>query len=217
MKETFQFEATARTDEGKGASRRLRREGLVPGIVYGGGKDPEMIATPHNTLVQHLEEEAFYSHILSVNIDGKSQNVVLKDLQRHPAKPFVMHFDLMRVSDTDRIKMHVPLHFVGENEAPGAKAGGQFTHIESDLEIICQAKDLPEFIPVDVSGMEGGDVLHLTDLKMPEGVEIVAMTHEEFHDATIVTLHAPRAETEEEEEGGIAAEEAGEEEESSEE
>ena len=210
MKDTFVIEATARTDEGKGASRRLRREGLVPGIVYGGGKDPEMVATPHNTLAQHLEEEAFYSHILRVDIDGKSQKVVLKDLQRHPAKPFIMHFDLMRVADTDRIKMIVPLHFVGENEAPGAKAGGQFTHIESDIEVICQAKDLPEFIEVNVSEMDTGDIIHLSDLKMPEGVEILAMTHEDYHDSTIVTLHAAHAATEEVE-GEEVAEEGGEE------
>ena len=206
MIDAFKIEAVARTDEGKGASRRLRREGMVPGIIYGGGEDPQMVATPHNTLAQHLENEAFYSHILKVEVDGKTQKVVLKDLQRHPAKPFVTHFDLMRVADTDRIKMHVPLHFPGEDTAPGVKAGGQLAHLLTDVEIICQAKDLPEYIEVDVSEMETGDLIQLSDLKLPEGVEIVALTQDDGYDAPVATLHAARSAEEEIEEGGEEAE-----------
>jgi large subunit ribosomal protein L25 len=183
-----------RSEQGKGASRRLRREGLVPGIIYGGDKAPEMFATRHNELLQHLEHEAFYSHILQVNIDGRKESVVLKDLQRHPAKPFVTHLDLMRVSAGDRIKMHVPLHFINEATAPGVKAGGQVSHTMTDVEVICEAKDLPEFIEVDMGGMQVGDVVHLSELSLPQGVALVALSHgdEADHDAAVVSVHAAR-------------------------
>ena len=194
MQENFEIEAVSRSDQGKGASRRLRREGLVPGVIYGGGKDPEMFATKHNELIQHLEHEAFYSHILTVKVDGKGQRVVLKDLQRHPAKPFVVHVDLLRVAESDRIKMHVPLHFLNEASCPGVKAGGQVSHTISDVEVICAAKDLPEYIEVDLGNLNLGDILHLTDLKMPEGVALVALSHGDpaEHDAAVVSIHAAR-------------------------
>ncbi len=204
MSQQFTIPAVSRSDKGKGASRRLRRQGLVPGIVYGGGKDPQMIATPHNKLVQQLENEAFYSSILNLELDGAVQRVVLKDLQRHPAKPFILHFDLQRVADTDRIRMHVPLHFVGEEQAPGVKAGGKIHHALVDIEVVCEAKDLPEYIEVDVSGMNLGDMIHLTDLKLPEGVEIVALTHgdEAAHDEAVVSIQADRRAQAAEGEGG---------------
>ncbi len=194
MSQQFTITAVARSDKGKGASRRLRREGMVPGVVYGGGKDPQMIAVPHNKLVQQLEHEAFYSSILTLEIEGNTERAVLKDLQRHPAKPFILHFDLQRVADTDRIRMHVPLHFVGEDKAPGVKAGGKIHHAMVDVEVICAAKDLPEHIEVDVSEMSVGDMIHLTDLKLPEGVEIAALTHgdESAHDEAVVTIQADR-------------------------
>ena len=201
MQETFEINAVSRSEQGKGASRRLRREGMVPGIIYGGGRDPEMIATRHNELVHHLEHEAFYSHILRVTLDGKSQNVVLKDLQRHPAKPFVLHFDLLRVGDEDRIKMHVPLHFLGEEVAPGVKQGGKLVHHLTDVEVVCRAKDLPEYIEVDVSGMGPGAMLHLSELVLPEGVEVMALTQGEEHDAAVVAVQAPRGVAEGGEEG----------------
>jgi len=193
MSDLITIQAVARSDKGKGASRRLRREGLVPGIIYGGGKDPEMIATRHNKLVQHLEHEAFYSSIVNVEMDGKVQRVILKDLQRHPAKPFVLHFDLLRVADTDRIKMNVPLHFIGEDVAPGVKThGGTVSHALVDLEVICEAQNLPEYIEVDISSLDIGDALHLSDLKLPEGVEIVALSHGDSHDhdELVVSVHA---------------------------
>ena len=201
MSDMFTIQAVARSDGGKGASRRLRREGLVPGIIYGGGKDPEMIAAAHNKLVQHLEHEAFYSSIIEVEVDGKKQRVVLKDLQRHPAKPFILHFDLLRVAATDRIKMNVPLHFIGEESAPGVKAGGTVSRAMVDLEIICEAQNLPEYIELDVSAMEVGDMLHLSDIKLPEDVEIVAMTHgdEHEHDELVVAMQAKAKEVAEEE------------------
>jgi large subunit ribosomal protein L25 len=181
---------------------------MVPGIIYGGGVDPEMFATKHNELIQHLDHEAFYSHILTVNMDGKAQKVVLKDLQRHPSKPFVTHVDLLRVAETDRIKMHVPLHFLNEDTAPGVKAGGQVSHTMTDVEVICAAKDLPEYIEVDLGAMNVGDIVHLTELKLPEGVALVALSHgdEADHDAAVVSIHAARGgaaePTEEEGEAG---------------
>ena len=201
MNETFEINAMSRNDEGKGASRRLRRTGMVPGIIYGGGKDPELVATKHNELIHHLENEAFYSHILTVKVDGKPEKVVLKDLQRHPAKPFILHFDLMRVAARDRIKMHVPLHFAGESVAPGVKAGGKVFHNVTDIEVVCEAQNLPEFIEVDVSGMNVGDALHLTELTMPAGVEVVALTHGDGYDAQVVTILGKPLGGEVEEEG----------------
>lgn len=202
MKETFEFNAVSRDVQGKGASRRLRREGMVPGVIYGGDAEPVMIATKHNELAQHLEHESFYSHILTVNVDGNPQKVVLRDLQRHPAKPFVMHLDLQRVSDSDRIKMHVPLHFINEETCPGVKAGGKVTHSLTDIEVICAASALPEFIEVDMGAMEIGDTIHLTELKMPEGVEVLALTHEGDHDTGVVAIHAAKGGASDDEEEG---------------
>jgi len=201
MQEDFVITAVSRSDGGKGASRRLRRSGMVPGIIYGGGKAPELVATKHNTLLHHLENEAFYSHILTVGLDGKTQSVVLKDMQRHPAKPFILHFDLLRVAGSDVIKMQIPLHFLGEDVAPGVKnEGGKFSHNVADVEISCQAKDLPEYIEVDVSGMSVGDILHLSDLKLPSGVELVALQADDpDHDVAVASIFIPRVEVEEEE------------------
>jgi large subunit ribosomal protein L25 len=164
-----------------------------------------MFATRHNELLQHLDHEAFYSHILTVNLDGKIQKVVLKDLQRHPSKPFVMHMDLLRVAEGDRIKMHVPLHFINESTAPGVKAGGQVSHNLPDVEVICEARDLPEYIEVDMGAMQVGDIIHLTELKLPAGVSLVALSHGDpaEHDVPVVSVHAARgAGSAEETEGG---------------
>ncbi len=198
MKDSFQIDATPRSDTGKGASRRLRREGMVPGIIYGGGQDPQMVSAVHNKLARALDNEAFYSHILKVEVNGQSDKVVLKDLQRHPSKPFIMHFDLLRVSDTDRIKMFVPFHFPGEDVAPGVKEGGMVSHHQSGTDIICQAKDLPEYIEIDISEMELGDTVHLSEVKLPEGVELVSLT--EDNDVAVVSVHTPKVAEEDEEE-----------------
>ena len=192
MSVSFELNANARSDTGKGASRRLRKTGQVPGIIYGADKDPQMISVAHNVLVQQLENEAFYSHILTVNVDGSKQKVVLKDLQRHPAKPFVMHLDLLRVSDKDKIKMHVPLHFINEATAPGVKAGGKITHNINDVEVSCLPKDLPEYIEVDLGGMEMDDIIHLSQIKLADGVEITQLALGEDHDAAVVSIHAAR-------------------------
>ena len=198
MQENFEIIAVSRSDQGKGASRRLRREGMVPGIIYGGGKDPEMFSTKHNELIQHLDHEAFYSHILTVQVDGRAQKVVLRDLQRHPSKPFVQHVDLMRVRMDEEIRMTVPLHFEGEEVCPGVKGGGTLLRGMSDVEIECLPKDLPEYIAVDVSNMQIDDIIHLSQVVIPAGVNLVGGEHlDEENDPMVVTIEVMRGSVEE--------------------
>ncbi len=206
MQENFEIDAVGRVDAGKGASRRLRRQGLVPGIIYGGDAAPEMFAVKHNHLMHHLDNEAFYSHVLTVKVDGKPQQVILRDLQRHPAKPILLHVDLQRVSASEKLRMNVPLHFAGEEQAPGVKAGGEISHHVTELEILCLAKDLPEFIEVDASGLEIGAMLHLSDVALPAGVELTVPLDEE-HNQPVISIHASRV-GEEPDEGGEAGTEA---------
>ena len=201
----FNITAEVRSDLGKGASRRLRHEGKVPAVIYGGDKDPVSLTLDHDSMFHHLENEAFYSHILTIDVAGTKEKAVLKDLQRHPAKPIIMHADFMRVSEKEKLKMHVPLHFINEATAPGVKAGGQISHTMTDVEVICAAQDLPEYIEVDMGSMNVGDIVHLTDLRLPEGVALVALSHGDpaEHDAAVVSIHAPR--------GGVEVEAGGEE------
>jgi large subunit ribosomal protein L25 len=208
MSELFEIDALPRDDAGKGASRRLRHTGQVPGIIYGAHKDPAMISVAHNELAQHLEHEAFYSHILTLNLEGKKEKVILKDLQRHPAKPFVMHVDFQRVSAKEKLKTHVPLHFVNEDSAKGVKMGGVVSHHLTDVEVTCLPKDLPEYIEVDMAEMEIGDIVLMSGIVLPEGVEIPALAAGDEHDLPVVSLHGARA-AEEEEEGEGAADAAG--------
>jgi len=205
----FELEAESRSDMGKGASRRLRRDGKVPAVIYGGGEDPQSIALVHSEILKRLDHEAFYSHILTVNIDGKPGNAVLRDMQRHPAKPIIMHMDFQRVDENKPIRVHVPLHFVGEDVAPGAKAGGLITHelIEVALDVL--PRHLPEFIEVDVSALEVGESRHLSDLPLPESGSLVELARGEGHDLPVVSIHIRRGGGETEEgdaaEGGEAA------------
>ena len=192
MSVDFNINAESRTDVGKGASRRLRRDGKVPGVIYGSGKDPIALTTDHNKLLHHLEEEAFYSHILTVTLDGKAEKVVLKDLQRHPAKPRILHVDFMRVGANDSIHMQVPVHFINEEISVGVKSGGLVSHLMNSIEIICQAKDLPEYLSVDIANLEEGASLHLSDVVLPKGVKIAALIHGEDHDLPVVSIHTPR-------------------------
>ena len=193
MLEHFVVNAQARADVGKGASRRLRRAGLVPAIIYGSDTDPEMLSLEHREIVKHLEEEAFYSHILTIKAGGSEHKAVLKDLQRHPYKPQILHVDFLRVGDEDKIRMHVPLHFINENVAPGVKlAGGLVSHLMNNAEIICKAKDLPEYLEIDLAHLEAGASVHLSDIKLPEGVELVALLQGADHDLSVATIHIAR-------------------------
>ncbi len=175
MATDFILEAEGRSDVGKGASRRLRRAGRVPAILYGAGKDPASLSLEHRQIAYHLENEAFYSHILTVRVDGKDEQAVLKDLQRHPFKPKVLHVDLQRVSAGEKIRVHVPLHFLHEDTCKGVKAGGILSHNLTQVEVSCLPKNLPEFIEVDVAELDLDGVLHLSELKMPAGVELIEL------------------------------------------
>jgi len=206
-KQDFALDAQIRTDEGKGASRRLRRNNLTPAIIYGGKEAPQSITLEHKELMKHLENEAFYSHIVSLNVEGKAQDVILKDLQRHPAKPIVMHADFLRVSSTEKFTTKVPLHFINEDIAPGVKLGGGIvSHIMTDLEISCLPRDLPEYIEVDLGELELGDSVHISDIKLPEGVESVALAHGTDHDLSVANIIKPRGVAEDEEDSTDAAE-----------
>lgn len=191
----FEIEATVRSDIGKGASRRLRRDDKVPGIVYGGDQPAASLTMEHKKIAKALEQEAFYSHILTLKTNSNAEMVILKDVQRHPYRARIMHVDFLRVRADQKLHMNVPLHFVGGDVAPGAKeASGMISHIESNVEVSCLPADLPEYIEVDISNMQLNDILHLSDLKLPKGVELVALAHD--NDKAIVSIHMPRIEEE---------------------
>jgi large subunit ribosomal protein L25 len=195
----FVVNAVARSDEGKGASRRLRLQGLIPAVVYGGEGEPQSVSLKHNKIIKALEDEAFYSSILTLNIDGDEQEVVLKDLQRHPFKALILHADFMRITRGQPMKATVPLHFINEAECPGVKnGGGSVARNVSDVEIMVLPRNLPEFIAVDLTKLEIGDVIHLSDLPLPESAEIIALTHGSDHDLPVVTVNAPKTEQAEE-------------------
>ncbi len=207
MSANFEVIAESRTDTGKGASRRLRRSGMLPGVVYGAHQEPTMISLKHHELIHALDNEAFYSNLLALKIDGKSETVVLKDLQRHPAKPFILHVDFQRVQADEKIRLHVPIHFVNEDSCPGIKEGGQASHVMSDVEISCLPKDLPEFIAVDMSTLTMGAILHASELTLPAGVELAASDTGE--DPIVLTIHTTHRNVEEGE-GEDEGEESGE-------
>lgn len=190
----FELRAEVRTDAGKGASRRLRREGKVPAILYGAGEAPLMLTLEHNPVAHSLENEAFYSHVLNVNVGGKSVRAVLKDLQRHPYRALIMHVDLQRVSETEKLRMTVPLHFLGEDVAPGVKqSGGIVVHMLTEVEVSCLPRDLPEYLEVDVSNLHVNETLHLSNVRLPKGVELIELSHGPEHDQPVVSIHLPRA------------------------
>ncbi len=197
---SFEIEYQPREAHGKGASRRLRNhENLVLGIVYGGDEKPESIAMNHFHINKALENEAVYSHILTLTSKGKKQRVVLKDIQRHPYKSRVLHMDFLRISENKPITMHVPLHFLGQDVAPGVINGaGSFTHHMVELEVKCLPRHLPEFIEIDVSKAELNDIVHLSQVKLPEGVELTSVVHSHEDDLPVVSLAKPKRMEEEE-------------------
>jgi large subunit ribosomal protein L25 len=170
----IEVEATKREAQGTGASRRLRRAGRVPGIVYGGDAQPQVIELDHNHLFQHLRKEAFYSSVLNLNLDGAKQMCLLRDVQRHPFRQLILHVDFQRIDETHKIHQKVPLHFVNADIAPGVKlSGGMVQHVMTELDVRCLPKDLPEFIEVDLKNLEGGHSIHASQLPLPVGVEWV--------------------------------------------
>ncbi|MBL4762862.1 MAG: 50S ribosomal protein L25/general stress protein Ctc [Gammaproteobacteria bacterium] len=210
MSDLFELNAEIRTDMGKGASRRLRRTNLVPAIVYGVGKEPTAITLKANELTKKLESEAFYSQVLSLQIGKKKENVILRDLQRHPFKAVILHADFLRIDDKKAIQVHLPLHIINDEIAHGVKMeGGVINRVLMEVEISCLPKDLPEFIEVDVAELKLGESIHLTELVIPEGVEIVALAHGADHDTAVVSIHKPKEVTEDEPVVDAAAADAG--------
>ena len=193
----FTLNAQARTDLGKGASRRLRHAANIPAVVYGGNRPAESVTILAKEIAKLFENEAAYSHVIELNVDGAKQNVIVKAMQRHPSKQFIMHADFVRVVAGQKLTAIVPVHFVGE-EAP-VKKGGEISHVLNEIEVTCLPKDLPEFIEVDLSALEIGAIVHLSDLKAPKGVEFVALAHGD--DKAVANVHAPRVAPEAEEEG----------------
>lgn len=190
----FALNAEARSDLGKGASRRLRRNaGLIPAVVYGGDKAPQSISLLAKEVAKLLENEAAFSHVITLTISGTAETVLIKALQRHPSKGFVMHADFVRAVAGQKLTAHVPLHFINQEGSVGVKQqGGEVSHTLSEVEVSCLPKDLPEFIEVDMAKVEIGQILHLSDLKVPAGVELVALAH--GNNLAVANIHASRAE-----------------------
>ena len=201
MSNDFQLDAKARDDIGKGASRRLRRlSNELPGIIYGGKNPPQKITLSHKELNKALQNEAFYSHIITLSVEGKNEEVILKDLQRHPAKPVILHADFLRISKTQKFTTKVPIHFINEDICVGVKVGGgNVTRSMTELDILCLPADLPEYIEVDVAEVEIGHIVHISDINLPKGVESVALNHGEERDSPIFTVNQPKLEVVEEE------------------
>ena len=193
--------ANARSMQGTGASRRLRRDGKVPAVLYGGHKDARMIEVDHKDTLMNLKHEAFHSSILDMDIDGEKEKVLLRDVQMHPWKSQILHIDFQRVSAKEKIHMKVPLHFINEEIAPGVKLGGGLVnHIASEIDITCLPADLPEYIEVDLGALEVGESIHLSQIKFPSGVESVQLA-KGGEDLGVVAIQTPR--------GGASADDAG--------
>ncbi len=209
MADKIDLVAELREDQGKGASRRLRREGKVPAILYGAGRPPRSISLQHNKLMRALEDESFYSSVLNIKVGDKNQETILKDVQRHPSKPVILHIDLQRIVADEVIRMSVPVHFLNEETAVGVKQqGGLLNKMLNEVDVQCLPKDLPEYLEIDVAELEIGGLLHISDLKVPSGVELTDLSHgDESDDKPLVQITKTRAVVEEEDEE--AAPEAG--------
>ena len=195
MSTNFTINAKSREDTGKGASRRLRRlTGEVPAIIYGGKKDAEKISILHKDITKALENDAVYSSIISLSIDGKAEDTIIKDIQRHPAKQIILHMDFLRVSKTTKLQTRVPLNFINEDTCVGVKlGGGLIAHTMTDIEVSCLPKDLPESIDVDMAEIDVGQIVHLSDLTLPDGVESVSLSQGADYDLTVATVNKQKA------------------------
>jgi large subunit ribosomal protein L25 len=187
MSEEFNLIAEMRDDQGKGASRRLRRQGKVPAVIYGAGRDPRNLMFDHNKVLRQLEDPSFYSSILNIKVGEKSRAAIVKDIQRHPSKKQIIHIDLQRIVEDEQIKMQIPIHYLGEEDAVGVKiGGGTVTKLMTELEISCLPKDLPEFLEIDISELELDQMLNVSDIPLPDGVEISDIIKEQ--DQAIVSI-----------------------------
>ncbi|AHX14293.1 50S ribosomal protein L25 [Dyella jiangningensis] len=198
MATTHEIKATARNDEGKGASRRLRHAGFVPAVVYGAGQAPQSIQIEHNTILLSAKHEWFFSSVLDLNVDGKVEKVLVRDWQKHPYKLQMLHMDFQRVDQNKAIHLNVPVHFLNQEKSAAAKTSGVvISHNLTEVEVSCLPKDLPEFIELDLTDLKPGDIVHLSQLKLPKGVEIVALHLGADHDIAVVTANAVKEEVEE--------------------
>jgi large subunit ribosomal protein L25 len=208
----FELNAELRTDKGKGASRRLRRNAdMIPAILYGAGEEPISLTLAHKDIHKACENEAFFSHIISINAGGKSQQAIVKDLQRHPAKDRIMHADFLRIQMDQTITVEVPLHFLNDESCVGVRqSGGNVSHNMTSIEISCLPGDLPEFIEVDINDLDLGDAIHMSDLKLDEVLSIPSLQQGADHDHVVVSVHAPKRaeELDEEVEGEATDDEA---------
>jgi large subunit ribosomal protein L25 len=200
MAEKFNLIADIREDSGKGASRRLRREGKVPAIIYGAGRPSRSITFDHNKVVKQLENESFYSSVLNIKVGEKSQAAIVKDIQRHPSKPRVLHLDFQRIVEDQLIRMNVPIHLVGADIAVGVKEdGGTVSQMRNDVEVVCLPRDLPEYLELDISELELDGLMYMADIPLPEGVEIPELAQEVEQVQPIVSIHIIKEEVIEEE------------------
>ena len=187
----FELAAEARESYGRAGSRRLRTAGKVPAVVYGGGRPPNSVTLDHNALIHQMEHEAFYTSILTLKVGKESESVIVKDVQRHPYRHQIVHLDLQRVRADEEITLNVPVHYLNEESSVGVKTqGGLVEHLMSDVEVSCLPKDLPEFLAVDVTDVTLDQIVHLSDIKLPQGVKLVALEHGSDH--AIFAIHAPR-------------------------
>jgi large subunit ribosomal protein L25 len=188
---TIEINAVKRDAKGTGASRRLRHAGAVPGVVYGGGKDAITIELNAKELFMEFRHEAFHASVLTLILEGKKESVLLRDFQMHPVRNTIQHVDFQRVSATEKIHVKVPFHFINADVAPGVKLGGGIVaHVQTEADVSCLAKDLPEFIEVDVATLEMGHSIHLSQIKLPKGVEFVQLAHGD--DAAVASIAKTR-------------------------
>ena len=202
MSKDFDLIAEIREDSGKGASRRLRREGKVPAIIYGAGRPPRSLVFDHNRVIQQLANEKFYSSVLTIKVGEKAQAAIVKDIQRHPAKPFIMHMDFQRIVEDQEIRMNVPIHLIGADVAVGVKqGGGTVSQMRNEVEVVCLPKHLPEYLDLDISELELDGLMYLSDIPLPEGVMIpeIAQEEEAGQAQPVVSIHVIKEEVIEEE------------------
>ena len=205
MSVELKLDATVRTDQGKGASRRLRRAKKLPAILYGAKRDAVALALDEEQVSRLMREEAFFSQIIDISIDGAMERAILKDLQRHPVKSVVLHMDLQRIAAGQKLRQRVPLHFINEDKAVGVKQGGVLHHDLIEVEVECLPEHLPEYIEVDIASLGLDEAYHLSDLKLPGGVILTALANDPDHDTSVVSVYAPRKAEEELAEGEQAA------------
>ncbi|MCH9697319.1 MAG: 50S ribosomal protein L25/general stress protein Ctc [Gammaproteobacteria bacterium] len=209
MAVNYEFNAVKREGKGTSHSRRLRREMKIPAVIYGGHADVEMLTLDHQEVEKKILDEGYYSHVLSINVEGeKPQQAIMKAMHRHPSKARILHMDFMRVTAGEKLKVNVPIHFANEEKCVGVKTGGgTILHNMTEIEIICLPSNLPEFIEIDVLNLAIGDSIHLTEISLPENVEIAALTHgdEHDHDQIVVSVTPPRIEQELDDESAVSS------------